>query len=122
MPHDGRSILVIDDDDDVREALATFLQMKGFDVQEAANGREGLMHLSDPDKICLILLDLFMPEMNGWAFREEQTRDGRIAGIPVVVMSADTHAAKAAVSPGVIAAFGKPIEFDALLKVVHQHC
>jgi CheY-like chemotaxis protein len=122
LPHDGRSILVIDDDDDVREAVATFLAMQGFDVQEAANGRDALTRLADPGKICLILLDLFMPEMNGWAFRAEQSKDVRLAEIPVVVMSADSHAAKAAVSAGVIAAFAKPIEFSALLKVVHQHC
>jgi CheY-like chemotaxis protein len=119
--HLAQSILVVEDDDDVREALATVLEAHGYRVIEAENGREALQQLRDTG-VCLILLDLFMPEMSGWAFREEQMKDSRIAAIPVVVISADLHAAKRAVAPGVVAVMTKPVEFDQLLQVIGQHC
>ena len=117
----AESVLVVEDDDDVREALAALLEANGYRVIEAENGRTALQRLQDAT-VCLILLDLFMPEMNGWAFREEQVKDARLATIPVVVISADSAAAKRVVSPGVVAVMTKPVEFDQLLHVVGQHC
>ena len=70
----------------------------------------------------MILLDLFMPEMNGWAFRREQMQDPELASIPVLVISADSAAARRAVTPGVVAAMTKPVEFDRLLQIVERHC
>ena len=122
MAHAGRSVLVVEDDDDVRAALTTLLELHGYTVREATNGREALAHLADPAAICLILLDLFMPDMNGWTFRTEQMKDPRVAHIPVVVISADASAAKRAISTGVIAALTKPVEFETLLQVVGEHC
>lgn len=119
--HTARSILVVEDDDDVRGALAAVLEAHGYSVIEAENGRAALQHLRNA-LVCLILLDLFMPEMNGWAFRMEQMKDARIAPIPVVVISADSAAAKRAVAPGVVAVVTKPVEFDHLLQIVGQHC
>ncbi|HYD47274.1 MAG TPA: response regulator [Terriglobales bacterium] len=113
---------MVDDDEDIRGAVATFLELHGYTVCEASNGREALHYLADPERICLILLDLFMPEMNGWAFRQEQAKDARAAQIPVIVISADSAAARQAASTGVIAALTKPVEFDTLLDVVSQHC
>lgn len=122
MAHAGRSVLVVEDDDDVRAALTTLLELHGYHVREATNGHEALAHLADPTAICLILLDLFMPDMNGWTFRTEQMKDPRVAHIPVVVISADASAAQRAVSPGVIATLTKPVEFDTLLQVVGEYC
>lgn len=122
MTHEtAESVLVVEDDEDVREALAALLEANGYRVIEAENGRTALQRLQDA-KVCLILLDLFMPEMNGWAFREEQVKDKRLAAIPVVVISADSAAAKRALSPGVVAVMTKPVEFTQLLHVVEQHC
>lgn len=117
----ARSVLVVEDDDDVRGAVATLLETHGYRVLEAENGREALQHLREA-MVCVILLDLFMPVMNGWGFREEQMKDARLAAIPVVVISADSAAAERAVGPGVVAAMTKPIEFDRLLQIVGQHC
>jgi len=119
--HSGQSVLVVEDDHDVRGALTTLLETHGYRVVEAENGRQALQHLRETI-VCLILLDLFMPEMNGWAFRAEQMKDARLAGIPVVVISADSSAAQRAVTPGVVAAMTKPIEFDRLLQILGQHC
>jgi CheY-like chemotaxis protein len=119
----SKSILVVEDDADVREAVAAVLESAGYRVVEAEHGRAALERLRDQGSIiCLILLDLFMPEMNGWAFRSAQMQDPALASIPVLVLSADSMAAQRAVTPGVIAALTKPVEFDQLLRLVAQHC
>lgn len=119
----GKSILVVEDDADVRGAVAAVLESAGYRVVEAEHGREALDRLrSAASGFCLILLDLFMPEMNGWAFRREQMQDPALAAIPVLVLTADSYAAQGVVTPGVVAALTKPVEFDRLLKVVAQYC
>jgi CheY-like chemotaxis protein len=68
------------------------------------------------------VLDLFMPTMNGWKFREEQVKDPNLASIPVVVISADPAAARQAADLGVAATMPKPVDFDRLLSIVGQYC
>lgn len=83
----GKRVLVIEDHDDMRDALVEILRLEGYQVSWASDGRQALgeAKLHRPD---VILLDLMMPEMNGWQFRAEQVRDPRLASVPVVVMSA----------------------------------
>jgi CheY-like chemotaxis protein len=85
-------ILVVDDFRDMREMLAEVLRAASYTVETAADGAEALDKLRDfaPD---LVLLDLFMPHTDGWAFLEAQQADPRLAAIPVVVMSASHDAA-----------------------------
>jgi CheY-like chemotaxis protein len=116
------SVLVVEDDPDLRGALAAILEGAGYGVVEAEHGREALRHLRSGLTICLIVLDLFMPEMNGWAFRAEQTKDARLAAIPVVIISADSKSAERARALGVVTALTKPIDIDRLLQVLGQHC
>ena len=86
---DGRQILVVDDDTDLRETLGELLTEGGFDARLAENGRVALEVLrSGTHHPRLILLDLMMPEMNGWQFREEQLKDEALREIPVIVMTA----------------------------------
>ena len=82
----GRRVLLVDDDDDVRRAVCEVLTDEGYEVKEAANGREAMAVLGEwePD---VILLDLLMPEMDGWTFLAEQQAHQTFARIPVVVMS-----------------------------------
>ena len=120
--HDGKSILIVEDDDDVRGALAAFLEGEGYSVVEAEHGRAALDQLHSPLSFCLILLDLFMPVMNGWAFRAEQQKDPQIAGIPVVLVTADRMATKHAADLGAVAEVVKPIEFERLLEHVSRYC
>jgi len=122
VPDRGHIILVVEDDDDVRGALAAVLAARGYPVVEADNGRTALQHLRTKGPFCMILLDLFMPDMNGWAFREEQTRDPEIAAVPVVVITADTSAAERISGDGIIGAMTKPVEFERLLAMIGQHC
>ena len=81
------AVLVIDDDEDIRATLAEILAAEGFQPLEAGNGREGLTILATT-RPRVILLDLMMPVMNGWQFREEQRRQPALADIPVIVITA----------------------------------
>jgi CheY-like chemotaxis protein len=116
------SVLVVEDDVDTREALTAILENQGFAVASAEDGVDALEHLRASNCVCLIVLDLFMPRMNGWVFREEQMKDPELARIPVVVVSADPAAARRAEELGVAAAMAKPIDFDRLLQVVGRYC
>ncbi|HET9595586.1 MAG TPA: response regulator [Anaeromyxobacteraceae bacterium] len=80
-------VLVVEDDPDIREALEEALASEGYEVALATDGAHALRvaHETLPD---LILLDLMMPVMNGWAFRAAQRADPALAGIPVIVVSA----------------------------------
>lgn len=123
MTQNGKgSILIVEDDEDVRGALAAVLEGEGYSVLEARHGEEALRTLRGSASVCLILLDLFMPTMNGWAFRDEQRRDPDLSGIPVIVLSADGAAVKSAASMGVVDYMVKPVDFDRLLKVIALHC
>ena len=116
------SILVVEDDPDIRDALATVLESEGYDVMQASHGQEALGQLRASSSASLILLDLHMPVMNGWAFRTEQLRDPRLAAIPVVVVSADGMMPKRAAELGAAGYVGKPIDFERLLALVATHC
>ena len=123
MTERARAILVVEDDVDVREALATLLETQGYRVLEAENGLEALGRLRDADfDVCLILLDLFMPVMNGWTFREEQLRDPTMAAVPVVVVTADVSARRSGKDLRAEEYLTKPVDFDHLLAVVARHC
>ena len=89
---------------------------------EAAHGGEALERLRAGDDVGLILLDMFMPTMNGWAFRDEQVRDPALAAIPVIVITADATAARSARTLGVVEAMTKPLDFDRLLALIGRHC
>lgn len=81
-------ILVVDDDTDLRETLGELLDEEGYETRLFENGRAALEFLRHGERPKLILLDLMMPDMNGWQFREEQLKDVGLKDIPVVVMTA----------------------------------
>lgn len=82
-----RSILVVDDDLTAIDSLTDILTAEGYTVAAAKNGKEALKHLRNSAPPQLIILDLFMPEMDGWEFRREQLKDAKLRDIPVVVMT-----------------------------------
>jgi len=84
----ARRVVVIEDDQDVRDLVVQFLAESGFDTVGFSDAREALAALRRPDALpAVILLDLEMPGMTGWEFRREQLRDPGLARIPVVVAS-----------------------------------
>jgi CheY-like chemotaxis protein len=115
-------ILIVEDDASVREALAVFLEGEGYSVVEAGDGAEALTRLRTSEPVALILLDLMMPVMNGWEFRDAQARDPRLASIPVVVITADNSAVHQAARAGVAGCLLKPLEFPELLSYVGRYC
>ncbi len=120
--HDA-SILLVEDDDDIRVAMTLFLEGAGYHVVEAKDGAEGLRLLrSSAGAICLVLLDLFMPVKNGWEFRAEQIADPTIAHVPVVVVSADRTAQQKADALGALEYLVKPVDFERLLGAVAAYC
>jgi CheY-like chemotaxis protein len=113
-------ILVVEDNDDVRDMMAITLQLEGHQVVTASNGREALKALAQGTDPCVILLDLMMPIMSGWEFQEEVAKDPKLSEIPVVVITA---AAGERVKRTHAAAFiPKPIDVDKLLDVVCDFC
>jgi CheY-like chemotaxis protein len=82
------TVLVVDDDHDVRAALVELLETEGYDVVAAANGRVALARLRAGVRPCAIVLDLMMPIMDGWEFRAAQLGDADLRDIPVIILSA----------------------------------
>jgi DNA-binding NtrC family response regulator len=112
-------VVLVDDDEGIREAFADVLETEGYEVLRFGNGLEaieGLEHLLGP---CLILLDWMMPKMNGQQFLD--ARAGILLDSPVVVVSAVARTIKAA-NQGVAELVEKPIDIDVLLNLVRRHC
>jgi CheY-like chemotaxis protein len=115
-------ILVVDDDPASVEALCELLKKEGHDVVCAENGRKALERLREGRKFCVILLDVMMPVMNGYEFREEQLRDPSLASIPVFLLTADWRARKKAEELHTVRYFQKPVSPPELLAAVGEYC
>jgi CheY-like chemotaxis protein len=115
-----RSVLVVEDDRDTREMLASFLELEGYHVETATNGRQALDRLETGDRVCLILLDLMMPVMDGWEFRKRQTQIPALASIPVIVVSAAGRDRIEQVSATEF--LSKPVDMEQLLGRVAHYC
>lgn len=122
MAATARPVLVIEDHSDTRQMVEEFLSFSGIHVIGAENGVEGLKRLSE-SRPSVILLDLTMPVMDGWRFREEQARlsDATLAGIPVVILSALHDCQRQAGRLGAVDVIPKPIDFDRMLVVVRRY-
>ncbi|HEX9400922.1 MAG TPA: response regulator [Anaeromyxobacter sp.] len=117
----SHSVLVVDDDRDICEAVQTVLELEGYAVVMAGDGAEALARLRAGARPCLIILDLMMPNMNGIQFREQQQRDPELRDIPVVVLSGDGTAGMKAAALGV-EGLRKPVELEVLLDAVQRSC
>jgi CheY-like chemotaxis protein len=112
-----KAILVVDDNPDLLETMAAVLELDSYAVLRASNGKEALK-IAEDDSVCLILLDLSMPVMNGWEFLEERQRSPELASIPVVVLSAYASP-KPRETDDVLQ---KPVKLDELRQIVQRHC
>jgi two-component system, chemotaxis family, chemotaxis protein CheY len=116
------TVLVVDDEGDLAEALAEFLGDDGFHVVTATDGQTALDHLRRGLRPCAILLDLMMPRMNGWEFRREQLADQEIREIPVVVVTAAQLDAASRAQLGDVDLVAKPPSLPVLLAALRRHC
>jgi CheY-like chemotaxis protein len=110
-------ILVVDDDDDVRATLSVVLEEEGYGVQVASNGREALDWLLGHEAPRMILLDLMMPVMDGWAMLDELTHLPTLGGVPIVVLSAADERTVVA-KPDVVGYLSKPVDLRELLQAI----
>jgi CheY-like chemotaxis protein len=117
----ARHVLVVEDDQDIRESVAEVLQDEGYQVSTAADGQQALDLLGGgerpPD---IILLDLMMPVMSGFQFREEQLKRPELAAIPVLVVTADSNARGKAEALRVAGFVQKPLKIRPLLDLLEE--
>lgn len=114
-----KTILIVEDDEGIREALKLTLEFDGYRVETAENGKIGIERLSTIETPCLILLDLMMPVMDGWAFVEVMKKDMMLATIPIVVVTAFADKAE---SVNVERVIKKPVDTALLLRFVREYC
>ncbi len=88
MSKENRSILVIDDDEDCRSMVRTILEDKGFEVTTGCNGVEAVEIMEKIDKPALIILDIMMPEMNGYQVVERMKLNPKLQNIPIMMVTA----------------------------------
>ena len=112
-------ILVVDDNDETRDVLQRVLQIKGYVTAEARSGADALRWLRDGNPTCLILLDINMPEMDGWSVHAALKSDPALAGIPVIVFSGVD--AKGDVED-IVAYVRKGVDPDLLLSLIERTC
>ena len=114
------TVLVVEDDVDTREMIGRFLELEGFAVESAANGRQALDRLDAGAKACVILLDLMMPVMDGWEFRRRQASNETLSKIPVIVFSAAGRERMRQIDANEYLA--KPVDLDELLQRISRYC
>jgi CheY-like chemotaxis protein len=116
-------LLLVEDDVPVRDSLREALQEEGFRVVTAANGRDALAVLRRGPRPDAILLDLMLPVMDGWDFRQEQLRDPALSDIPVLIVTATGFSAETVRAQfGDVGLFPKPIPFLDLLAAIDRIC
>lgn len=118
-----RAILIVDDDPDLRDTLRAYIELQGYATLGAANGREALeilASLSADERPCLILLDLMMPVMDGYAFRAEQRKLAKASDIPVVVITAGANVLNDELEAAEV--ITKPLHMGRLMSAVREHC
>ena len=127
MSRPAGNVLIVEDDPDTREMLASLLAMEGFYAVSAEDGLEALHVLRTvrhraPEVPCLVLLDLMMPRLGGGEFRRAQLGDPTGAGVPVAVMSGAVDLDERAQALGAVASVAKPSDIDLLMDVVRRYC
>src|SRR5260370_1693499 len=106
------SVLVVDNDADVRELLRLTLTAEGYEVSAVEHGRAALHHLRSHAETCIIVLDLMRPGMDGAKFRAAQLRDRSLAWIPIVAMTGGVDAGAQARAFSARAFIRKPLDLD----------
>ena len=116
------SVLVIDDDEDIRFTIASVLEEAGFLVAVASGARQALDYLRTAPLPELILLDLSMPDMDGAGFRSEQQKDPAHGAIPTLVLTAAAYPAARIAPLEVEGYLAKPVDLDRLIDTVGRYC
>jgi len=113
-----KNLLLVEDDPDIRAAVAEVLTLEGYSVTEAGHGLEGLERLARLELPCLILLDMMMPVMDGREFLARVQADPVLRGCTVLIVTASF----VELPPGAVGVLRKPYELSELLELLVQHC
>jgi two-component system, chemotaxis family, chemotaxis protein CheY len=116
------TVLVVDDDPQIRESLSELLDNKGYSVIQAENGRRALdvLRKVPPQTPCIVVLDLAMPVLDGHQFLKYRAEDPRLRHIPVVVVSGNPRPPQPL--EGIEAYLQKPLEPEVLLEIIRRTC
>ena len=112
------TVLIVEDEEDLRELMSDALQLRGYKVVTAEEGTDALRKIEDIGRPCVILLDLLMPGMNGWEFFERVRERPELESVPVVVYSSASSRAPA----GATRVLQKPLAFERLVSIVAEYC
>ncbi|MCU1279154.1 MAG: hypothetical protein JWM53_2700 [bacterium] len=113
-------VLIVDDDEDIRDTIQSLLQLRGFTVDTAADGLSGLERMRRGPLPALVILDFMMPGMNGDEFLAAQMSDPQLAAVPVVLLTVAGEAGGAA--RVAIERIAKPIDLQLLFSTVARFC
>lgn len=115
------TVLVVDDDEDIRFAMSDTLEAEGYRVLLAEDGLDALAKLrSGGERPHLILLDLMMPNMDGCGFCAAKQQDAALSPIPVVIVSADSRVSQKAAELGVAGFLAKPVRIGDLVATIER--
>jgi CheY-like chemotaxis protein len=117
-----RAVLVVEDDEDIREAMVGVLESQGYCVWAAHHGEDALAQLRARGAPSIILLDLMMPVMDGWTFCQEKDKDPALAAIPLVVVSAVPRQDPRNACIHAVGHVSKPLDVGKLLAAVERYC
>jgi CheY-like chemotaxis protein len=116
-------VLIVEDDAAICSSLGEALRDEGFDVSTAANGREALERLRGGPPPSAIVLDLMMPVMDGWDFRQQQLLDPVLSPVPVVVVTAAGFSSESIKTQfGNVVLISKPVPILDLLEALSRAC
>ena len=116
----SKRLLLVEDDPAILHPLRDLLELEGYSVVTAQDGIEALARLRT-ERPALIILDLMMPNMDGWEFRSRQLSDPSLATVPVVVLTADPRAHEDSKPLGNAIILRKPFDTNELLQIVREH-
>lgn len=111
------TVLVVEDEVALRELMCEALSLSGYSVVGASNGKEALDAIAGIEHVCLVVLDLLMPVMNGWELYSEMQSRPALARVPVVV-----HTSEPAQAPDGARVLQKPTKLERLISVVQEYC
>jgi CheY-like chemotaxis protein len=114
------TVLVVDDDAEIRQALAELLEDEEYTVRLAANGSEALAQIARGLKPDVILLDVMMPIMDGWHFLSARLRHPDLVEVPIIIISAGQEAEREAHKVGVFEVAKKPLHIDDLIRRIED--
>jgi CheY-like chemotaxis protein len=111
------TVLVVEDEAALRDLMCEALELSGYHAVGAGNGRDALEAMARIEHVCVVLLDLLMPVMDGWEFFSEIRSRPTLARVPVVI-----HTSEPGQAPAGVRVLQKPVKLERLLSIVHEYC